>query len=211
MKGFRLKKIKAFFISILVNLILLFLAVKTSELVAKKAPVEKEIKKSIFYSIPKEKEILEEEDLKEDFSLSEKQTSLDIDVPLTSDLSIGLDLNINSGPKITFDRKVFSDKAGLELAYKIAAVDRPPKLISKTKIHYPRQAKRQEIEGFVNLKLKISKHGKVEKVWVINSEPEGIFEESAKEALKNFRFSPAKIKGKAVAVYATEKIIFNLR
>jgi len=56
----------------------------------------------------------------------------------------------------------------------------------------------------------ISAEGNVEDIRVLESSPSGVFEESAMEALKNWKFEPAVYQGKKVKVWAKQKISFKL-
>ena len=76
---------------------------------------------------------------------------------------------------------------------------------------YPISAQRNGIEGYVLLRLSIDAAGKVVDVMVIDSEPIGVFERSAREAARRFEFSPAKVGGSAVSTTLEKKILFTLQ
>ncbi|AEF02150.1 energy transducer TonB [Alteromonas sp. KS69] len=59
---------------------------------------------------------------------------------------------------------------------------------------YPKSAEKGNIEGFVVLQFDITKNGNTDNVTVVNATPEGIFDESAKAALEQWKYKPA-IKG----------------
>ncbi|MBN1653168.1 MAG: energy transducer TonB [Deltaproteobacteria bacterium] len=100
---------------------------------------------------------------------------------------------------------------GTDLIFEEEQVDEPPKVIRKVAPDYPFAAENQGIEGFVLLKLYVSSSGRVESVWVTESEPVGVFENAAQKAARRYRFSPARFKGRAVAVYCRQKIVFKLQ
>jgi len=99
---------------------------------------------------------------------------------------------------------------GTDLILKEDAVDEPPRVIGRVAPRYPVSAERRGIEGYVVFKLQLSKEGTVEKVWLKDSSPQGVFEAVAEQAIRRYRFSPARYQGQPVAVICKQKIIFNL-
>lgn len=89
-------------------------------------------------------------------------------------------------------------------------VNKPPKLIFKSDLEYPHEARLKNITGYVNLKIYVNELGAVEKVEIESSEPKGIFDLSAIKSIKNWKFEPAVIKGTISGVWTTQKIRFSL-
>ncbi len=75
---------------------------------------------------------------------------------------------------------------------------------------YPAQAKSRKIEGYVIVRLKISKEGSVEDVEPIDSNPKGVFEREVIRAAYRYRFKPKLVDGKPVAQEATKTFEFSL-
>ena len=75
---------------------------------------------------------------------------------------------------------------------------------------YPPQAISRKIEGYVVVRLKISKLGAVEEVTVVDAEPRGVFEREAIKAAWRYRFKPKLVDGKPVPQVATLPFEFNL-
>jgi len=75
---------------------------------------------------------------------------------------------------------------------------------------YPPQAISRKIEGYVVVRLQISKLGSVEEVSVIDAKPKGIFEREAIKAAWRYRFKPKLVDGKPVPQVATLPFEFNL-
>jgi protein TonB len=75
--------------------------------------------------------------------------------------------------------------------------DTEPQVLTEVKIPYPDQAKKNEIEGSVRLKVTLEPTGVVKDVVVISGPGYGL-EEAAREALRRFRFKPATKGGEAV-------------
>jgi TonB family protein len=60
--------------------------------------------------------------------------------------------------------------------------------ISKGAPGYPQQAVAERLEGFVRLKVIISPQGDVVDVQVVKAEPRGVFEQSAVDAAKTWKY-----------------------
>lgn len=90
------------------------------------------------------------------------------------------------------------------------SVDQPPRPTRQTPLPYPTSARKQGVEGYVVLSLLISAAGEIEKVQVLESQPSGLFEDSAVQGVKNWRFEPAQYQGRNVRVWAKQRIRFDL-
>ncbi len=90
------------------------------------------------------------------------------------------------------------------------SVDDPPKPSERTPVEYPAQARSKGITGYVTLNLLISTQGSVEQVKLLESYPEGVFDDAATGTVKNWKFDPAMYQGKPVKVWAKQKIRFDL-
>lgn len=90
------------------------------------------------------------------------------------------------------------------------AVDTPPKATSKPKVTYPAKARAQGITGYVKVNLLIDQSGNVIRSKILESEPEGVFDQAAMQALNSTRFAPARYKGQAVKIWAKTTIFFDL-
>jgi protein TonB len=78
-----------------------------------------------------------------------------------------------------------------------------PRILSEVKAAYPPEAQRMGIEGTVEMKLLLDENGDVRKVTITKPAGHG-FDELAREALRKFKFSPAKTSdGKAVPTSIT--------
>jgi len=58
---------------------------------------------------------------------------------------------------------------------------------------YPRRALRKGIDGEITLAFDISKHGRAENIEVVASEPTGVFDEEAVDAMQYWAFAPARL------------------
>ena len=80
-----------------------------------------------------------------------------------------------------------------------ATSTRPPVLLAAAGPIYPQYARVQQIEGFVTLAYDLTVSGNVVNVRVIDSVPAGVFDSSAVEAVRDWRFLPMQHKGQSIA------------
>jgi len=135
--------------------------------------------------------------------------------PLLSDLGLGLsgiDFNINaydpSGEIPIDDDGVLGDTSNAIMTGD--TVDQQPRALARTPLQYPARAKAKEIEGYVLLSILINEKGVVEEVKVLESEPQGTFEEVAIRNIKKWKFEPARYQGKPVKTWINQPITFQL-
>lgn len=77
-------------------------------------------------------------------------------------------------------------------------LDVQPRALGRIEPAYPPEADRQGRSGRVRLQLKLEADGRVSNVEVMEADPAGLFEESAVEAFRVARFSPAQRGGRPV-------------
>lgn len=85
--------------------------------------------------------------------------------------------------------------------YDAADVDSPPKIVRQMPVKYPAQAKREGITGKVVIRCLIGVNGKAGKLEVVESEPAGVFDDSALSTLKYWQFRPGIKSGELVATW----------
>lgn len=88
--------------------------------------------------------------------------------------------------------------------------DRDFMAISRVPPQYPFRAQRRGIEGWVKVSLLITEQGTVQDVVVLESKPEGIFDQAAAKAVMKWKFKPRIQDGKAVPVRAEQVVNFKL-
>jgi len=88
-------------------------------------------------------------------------------------------------------------------------VDSKPKVISRSPLEYPASALKDGIKGYVIINLLIDKDGSVELAKILESQPSDVFDNAALNAVRSWRFSPAKYKNKPVKLWAKQKIRFQ--
>lgn len=77
------------------------------------------------------------------------------------------------------------------------SADSEPELMGEVKIDYPEEARKNDVEGSVRLRVTLTAEGKVENVVVLSGPGYGL-NEAARDALRRFRFKPAMKSGEAV-------------
>ena len=95
-------------------------------------------------------------------------------------------------------------------AFNISEVDQPPRVLRAMPPLYPFEAQQRGIEGRVLLRFVVDSDGKVNEPQVVSAEPEGIFEETALEAVVKYKFKPARKGGEAVDCIVKLPIAFSL-
>jgi TonB family protein len=86
--------------------------------------------------------------------------------------------------------------------------DEAPKMLSTIKIDYPKEAKKNGIDGIVTVSVLISKTGLVEEAEIVDGIPE--LNESALKAIKKVKFKPGKHKGKPVNVWMDVPVTYKI-
>ena len=95
-------------------------------------------------------------------------------------------------------------------AFFVSDVDTLPRVINAVPPQYPYKAKRDEITGYIKLRFIVTKEGDAIDTTVVESNPKGVFDKSALEALESYRFKPGIKDGKAVDVQVNLPIKFSL-
>ncbi len=89
------------------------------------------------------------------------------------------------------------------------AVDVEPKLVKAGAPVYPKEAAKAGQEGMVWVKVWVNTKGEPKDVEVLKTE-NPVFNQAALDAAKEYRFTPAEIKGKPVSVWVTIPFKFRL-
>lgn len=101
-----------------------------------------------------------------------------------------------------------SDASTLPTPTEEYLVSEMPVVLSEVRPTYPKEARDKQLEGAVALDVLIDDQGLVRQVSVI--EGAEIFRAGAVAAMKKFRFKPAKVDGKSVAVRIRYSLNFKL-
>ncbi len=83
--------------------------------------------------------------------------------------------------------------------------------VVKDNPEYPRVAQRKGISGYVVLQYTVTETGTVEDITVLQSSPEGVFDEAARQAAIKYRYLPRIVDGKPTQVSGVKtRIIFEM-
>ena len=126
----------------------------------------------------------------------------------TSGLSANMSGTIQISGLLKHDLKV-SDSLFVS-AFNLNEVDQPPRLIRAIKPIYPFEAQQKGISGRVVLRFVVDKNGQAQEAEVVESEPEGVFDESALAVVKKYKFRPAMKGGKPVDCIVRLPIKFSV-
>jgi len=100
--------------------------------------------------------------------------------------------------------------AGADVVMTEATVDEAPRPIRQSAPQYPARARARDLEGHVLLSVLIGEDGSVQDVQVLDADPPHVFEDAAREAVRAWRFQPARYQGRAVAIRVQQTIRFTL-
>jgi protein TonB len=100
--------------------------------------------------------------------------------------------------------------AGAEPVLDAAAVDQPATLLSHPPAVYPPVARRAEVEGDVTLEIVVDANGVVSRASVLSDHGYGL-DAAALQAVRAYRFSPARRAGRPVRVRMRWSVQFRLR
>ena len=89
-------------------------------------------------------------------------------------------------------------------------VDQSPKAVWQAPMVYPPRARAIGVEGYVVFSLLIGVTGEIEQVKIVESFPDGVFDEVAMQGINGWRFEPAQYQGQSVKSWAKQRIRFDL-
>lgn len=90
------------------------------------------------------------------------------------------------------------------------AVQVAPVATSRTPPTFPARARSLDQSGSVTLSFVVDVDGSAQDVSVVTSEPPGVFDAAAIEAVESWRFEPGRHEGSPVAVRVRQTLVFEL-
>lgn len=93
--------------------------------------------------------------------------------------------------------------------YSARDVDVHPRALREIVPDYPTDADRQRLSGSVRLQLKLEADGRVSDIDVVSANPPGVFNESAIQAFRDARFSPAQKNGRPVRALVLIEVVYD--
>ena len=98
-----------------------------------------------------------------------------------------------------------------KIEFELSEVDSPPKPARKVPAIYPFGAKRQGIQGKVLVRCLVGIDGVTRKHKILDSQPEGVFDEAALNALEKWVFKPGFLGGEPVPTWIRVPFVFELK
>ncbi|MDP6376614.1 MAG: energy transducer TonB [Pseudomonadales bacterium] len=77
----------------------------------------------------------------------------------------------------------------------VGSSNRPMQLLDAVGPVYPEDARTAGVEGSVVVRYDLSNRGEVRNLWVVHSEPPGVFDEAALAAVARWRYRPPTLDG----------------
>ena len=202
------KGIKSFFIMIFGGLLMVVLVISFNKNVKEKEEVVKQKSRIVAMATKKQQTTNKP---KPKPKPKPKKATPKAPAPNLNSVLGGIAMNIPefATENITGDSSDLLDDIVEDTVMSEGTVDSKPKVTSHSPMEYPATALKDGIKGFVIINLLIAKDGSVELAKVLESNPEGVFDSTAINGVRNWRFTPAKYKGKPVKVWAKQKVSFN--
>lgn len=122
--------------------------------------------------------------------------------------SSGLDLGIDILGLSSQDSKLLSQVGQTVMTEDV--VDQLPQIRYQNAIPYPDSAKEKNISGYVTVNILVNNKGSVDQVKLLDSQPEGVFDQVTLQFVKTWSFSPAEYKGQYVSVWVKQKLKFQV-
>ncbi len=92
------------------------------------------------------------------------------------------------------------------------ALDNPPKPTARRgNMDYPKDARKNGVEGYVTLNIYVKDDGTVGGVKILDSQPSGVFDASAKDYVREWVFSPGTYEGQSVDAWVKQTVRYKLQ
>ena len=101
-------------------------------------------------------------------------------------------------------------KGSTDGEFNLKQVDQPPVPIQKINPEFPTVARKLGTAGSVVVKFLVKTDGSVIRASILEANPEGLFDQSALDAIQKWRFTPGIYQGNAVATWVILPVHFRL-
>ena len=98
----------------------------------------------------------------------------------------------------------------IKQCFDVDEVDVIPRAISTVQPFYPYRAKRLSTGGYVTISFLVDINGEVSKLIIVESNPHGIFDQSVRDTVTKWKFTPGRKDGKPVRTWLRKTIEFTL-
>lgn len=93
--------------------------------------------------------------------------------------------------------------------YSARELDVQPRALRAVVPDYPADADRERLSGKVRLQLRLEADGRISDIEIVGATPPGVFEESARKAFGDARFSPAQKNGRPVRALVLIEVVYD--
>ena len=209
----RVRVFGAVFSMLLGGLLMVLLVVALNKSVDKKEDTVK--KQTRIVKMKKvEKTVVKKQKPKRQAKARRTKTAPKVQPPDLSSMVGGIEMNIPefaaAAGNIDGDSRELLDEIAEDTVMNEETVDNKPEVMHRAEIEYPESAAKERIQGYVVVHLLIAKDGSVQLAKVLEAEPQGVFETSVLNGVRDWQFSPARYKGEPVQVWVKQKIRFNI-
>ena len=113
-------------------------------------------------------------------------------------------------PKIPPMETVTVGAVGSTAAFGIDEIDRPLTPLAQAPPVYPLRARQQGIQGWVRVRFRVGRDGRVENVDILDAKPQRLFDRSVIRCISAWRFSPGTVAGLPVETLIETTVRFEL-
>lgn len=85
----------------------------------------------------------------------------------------------------------------------------PPQPLRRVAPRYPAVAYRQNVRGRVTLSFTVNRQGRPVDIRILSAQPPGLFDQAARKAVHQWRFTPAMRGGHKVTAQVTQTLVFR--
>lgn len=130
--------------------------------------------------------------------------------PLLASGMAGLDFGLGSAADFALAAATDALLGGDAVTIDEAVVQQPPRPTARTAPTFPVRARSLGQSGRVTLSFVVDVDGSVQDAVVVEAAPPGVFDQSALEAVRSWRFDPGRHEGLPVAVRVRQSLVFEL-
>lgn len=119
--------------------------------------------------------------------------------------------SFETAPKnISMGIATFAPLAAPQSEFDLSQVDTQPQLVGRINPVYPYAARQKNLQGVVIVRFLVDAEGKVTRASVVEAQPAQVFEQAALEAVRKWRFQPARLDNERVATWMSVPIRFKM-
>lgn len=104
----------------------------------------------------------------------------------------------------------FTPLAAPQSEFDLSQVDSQPQPIGRVNPVYPYAARQKNLQGVVIVRFLVDAEGRVTKASVVEASPAQVFDQAALDAVRKWRFAPARLDGERVATWMSVPIRFKM-